>query len=104
MRGSPELAALAHELLAAVGTHPSLSRRMINRHLGCQMPFEAHDGQVPANTYRARAKLAPVIIEHRRMFQREPRLVALSRDLDFDPADPTPKLPRRGKLTGWSAS
>src|SRR4051794_21581717 len=68
------------------------------------MPLEAHHSEIPANTHRARPKLVPVIIEYGRVLQREPRLVALSRNLDFDPAHSTSKLPRRGKLTRWCAS
>ena len=53
-------AALGRRHLPAVETELAVGRRP-----GRQMPRKSHDGEVPADTHRAWAELAPVILDDR---------------------------------------
>src|SRR5262249_49282686 len=82
---------------------PCHGRRLVDRRPGRQMPRKSRDGEVPADPHRAWAELGPMILDDRRVLQRHPRLVALGRDLDVDPAGRAAEFPRRCEMTGRRA-
>src|SRR5215510_10594344 len=62
------------------------------------MPLKSRDGEVPTDTHRAWTELVPMILDDRGVLQRHPRLAALHRQLDVDPARAAAEFPRRCKM------
>src|SRR5437899_4801040 len=98
MRRAPELTALCHELLAVWRAHPCFGCLMVDRCPGRKIALKPREGEVPTDTHRAWTELLPVILDDRRMLQRQPRLVALCRQPDVDPARRTAEFPRGCKM------
>src|SRR5215470_6588586 len=67
------------------------------------MPLKSRDGEVPTDAHRAWTELVPMILDDRGVLQRHPRLAAVCRHLDVDPARPAAELPRRCKMRGRRA-
>src|SRR5262245_43158701 len=59
---------------------------------------ETHEREVPSDSHCARAELLPVILNDRRVLQRQPRLPTLRRQFDVDPAYPSAELPSRCEM------
>src|SRR5262249_29765198 len=64
------------------------------------MPLKSGDGEVPTDTHRAWTEPVPMILDDRGVLQRHPRLAAVCRQLDVDPARPAAEFPRRCKMRG----
>src|SRR5262245_48704537 len=62
------------------------------------MPGKPHEREDPSDTHGTRAELLPVILNDGRVLQRQPRLPALGRQFDVDPAHPSAEFPRRCKM------
>src|SRR5262245_61692407 len=63
------------------------------------MSLKSCDGEVPTDTHRAWTELVPVILDDRGVLQRQPRLAAVCRQLDVDPACSAAEFPCRCKMT-----
>src|SRR3954447_9464696 len=72
---------------------------MINRRAVRKMLCESHESEVPTNTHRAWAELVPMILNQRRMLQRQPCLATLRTDSDVNPTRRFAKFPGRCKMT-----
>ena len=99
MRRTPKLAAPAHERLAVRRNHPGLGRLVIDRRAGRKIALKPRDGEVPTDADRARTELFPVVLDDRGVLQRHPRLAALRRKPDVDPAHRAAELPGRREMT-----
>src|SRR4051812_26540885 len=72
---------------------------MVNRCPARKMQCESHESKVPTNAHRAWAELVPMILDQRRMLQRQPCLATLCAYSDINPTRRLAKFPGRCKMT-----
>ena len=90
----PKFTALAHERLA-IQEKPSMPQAVfvVDRRSRCKIALKSRDGEVPTDADRTGTELIPVILDDRSVLERQPRLAALRRESDVDPAHRAAEFP-----------
>src|SRR3954452_6100445 len=91
-------AAARNEFLAGGRAHPCLGRLMIDRCPGRNISLQPRNGEIPADPDCPWTELIPMILDHRGVLKRQPRLASFCRQLDIDPAHRAAEFPRRCKM------